>query len=521
MLASLVLLVLASTVADASTEGKQLMEESTDDRYDLSERTFATPTTFKLMINASTINTSTVGKYCRIVLFGIGLAFFGATTSLAQKPFTGSWSGVVEAGTDLRVLFHIEQGEDGLTATMDVPAQNASGLPVSRVRVSGDSVTLSVNRIGGVYKGTLVDSDTKIEGTWSQKGQSFPLTLTPSEKTSSQGPPRPQHPEPPYPYSTEDITFQNKSVGITLAGTLTHPQGKGPYPAVVLVSGSGPQGRDSEVYNHKLFHVLADHLTRQGIAVLRYDERGIGESQGDFEGATSEDLAGDVAAAVRFLKGRPTIDTQKVGLLGMSEGGLIGPMVHTRFEPVDFLALMAAPSVSGGELLVEQAAQLLSARGASPSSVDSIRNEQQKIMEAIRTAPDSSAASHQVRSVLKQAGEKSDRLQSRVGKLTDPWFRYFVRYNPTSALRQLDVPVLALYGSQDVQVPPEQNAGPMRRALRKSPSDDTTVRVLQGLNHLFQPAETGLPNEYAKIDTTMSPSVLQTISEWIRKQSRP
>ena len=458
----------------------------------------------------------------RIALFlGLGLALFGLTTAAAQEAVVGAWSGPLKVGgTELRIVFHIEPGEDGLTATMDSPDQGATGIPVSDVAVVGDSVTLAVDRIGGVYTGALADGDTKIDGQWTQGGQSFPLTLTPTAEADTGPPPRPQHPEPPYPYAADSVTFRNEAAGLGLAGTLTRPEGEGPHPAVVLVSGSGPQDRNSEVFSHKLFHVLADHLTRQGIAVLRYDERGVGASEGTFEGATSEDFAGDAAAAVRFLKGRPGIDSEAVGLLGMSEGGLVAPMVHTRFEPVDFLVLMAGPSVPGHEILVEQGARMASAQGASPSAVDTIRSMQQQIMSAVRTASDSAEVANQVRSMLKKQGLPDAQAESQIEQMTSPWFRFFVRYDPAPTLRQVDVPVLALYGSKDLQVPAGQNVGPMRAALQASPSDDATVRVLDGLNHLFQPAETGLPSEYAQIDTTMAPTALETISAWIRARTR-
>ena len=421
---------------------------------------------------------------------------------------------------EIRVVFHVEQGADGLTATMDSPDQGATGIPVSDVTVVGDSVAFSVDRIAATYEGALVEGGAKIEGTWTQGGQSFPLMLTPADEAETAPPPRPQHPEPPYPYVADSVTVQNESAGLTLAGTLTRPEGEGPHPAVVLVSGSGPQDRNSEVFNHKLFHVLADHLTRQGIAVLRYDERGVGASGGRFDGATSEDFAGDAAAAVRFLKNRPNVDAEATGLVGMSEGGLVAPMVHTRFEAVDFLVLMAGPSVPGHEILVEQGAKIASAQGAPSAVVDSVRTMQRQMMEAIRTASDSAEMAEQVRTMLEARGLPAAQAESQIEQITSPWGRFFVRYDPAPALRQVDVPVLALYGSTDLQVPPDQNADPMRAALQESPSGDVTVRVLDGLNHLFQPAETGLPTEYAQIETTMAPTALQMVSGWILERTR-
>lgn len=455
------------------------------------------------------------------LLLGVTFAFLGVTTISAQDAVVGSWSGTLDAGTArLKIVFHIEKGDGGLTATMDSPDQGATGIPVSEVVVSGDSVTLSVARIGGTYAGALVDDRFKLDGTWTQGGQSFPLTLTSAGQEETAPPPRPQHPEPPYPYVEEDVTIRNESGGITLAGTLTRPDADGPHPAVVLLSGSGPQNRDSEVFNHKLFLVLADHLTRRGIAVLRYDERGVGDSEGTFPGATSADFADDAAAAVRFLKDHPEVDSDAVGLLGMSEGGLVAPLVHTKREPVSFLVLMAGPAVPGHDILVEQQAKIVAAQGVPPATVDSVRAFQRRMVEVIRTRSDSTAIAEGLRSMLKGQGLNDEQIQSQIEQMTAAWFRSFVRHDPVPVLQQVDVPVLALYGSLDLQVPPEQNAKPMRSALADSPSTDVMVKVLDGLNHLFQPAETGLPSQYAQIDTTMAPRALKTVSTWIRERTR-
>ena len=456
-----------------------------------------------------------------LIVIGLLACGCSAFPVQAQGTFVGSWAGTLEAGgVELRVIFHIERTEGGgLTGSMDSPDQGAMGIPVSRVTVAGDSLTLVVGTVNGRFEGVLAEADSTIDGTWVQSGRSFPLTLSPAEASASAPPARPQHPEPPFPYATETVTFRNAQADITLAGTLTAPEGTGPHPAVVLISGSGPQNRDSEVLGHKLFLVLADHLTRHGIAVLRSDERGVGVSGGSFAGATSAALARDAAVAVRFLAARPDIDGDAVGLLGMSEGGLVAPMVHTRLEPVDFLVLMAGPSVPGDDILVEQSARIAAAQGASASAVDSIRRVRRRALEAIRTAPDSATAASQLRAVLDAEGASRDQIQLQIEQSTTPWFRYFVRYDPAPALRQVDIPVLALYASNDLQVPPAQNVAPMRAALDASSSDDVTVRVLDGLNHLFQPAETGHPSEYARIETTMAPVALRVVTDWIQART--
>jgi hypothetical protein len=443
-------------------------------------------------------------------------ALFAAPRAAAQPDLTGTWAGALDlGGAELRIVFHVDSTDGGLTATMDSPDQGATGIPVSGVRATPDSLTLDVAAIGGRYRGAIGPRARRLEGEWMQSGRSFPLTLTPAEAadTAAATRARPQHPEPPYPYAVDSVRFGNPEAGLALAGTLTRPDAPGPHPGVVLVSGSGPQDRNSTVAGHRLFHVLADRLTRSGVAVLRYDERGVGASEGRFAGATARDLAGDAAAAVRALKGRPEVADGKVGLVGMSEGGYVAPMVHVRRAPVDFLVLMAGPSVPGGDVLVEQVAGIAEARGASPAQVDSVRALQRRVMEAVQAPGDSVAAAGRVREVLEAEGLSGRAVDAQVESVTSPWFRHFVRHDPAEVLRQVDVPVLALYGSNDLQVPPAQNAAPMRRALEASP--DATVRVLDGLNHLFQPADTGLPSRYATIDTTMAPAALDAVAQWI------
>jgi hypothetical protein len=438
----------------------------------------------------------------------------------SSESLVGSWHGQLDAGgMELRVVFHIEQEGDSLTATMDSPDQGATGIPVEAVRMQDDTLTLDVSSINGSYVGVMTDAET-IEGTWRQSGQSFPLTLTLVNEGTAEGPARPQHPEPPYPYAEEEVRFPNGNDGITLAGTLTYPEGAGLYPAVVLVSGSGPQNRNAEVMGHRLFHVLADHLTRQGIAVLRYDERGVGESEGPpFPASTTEAYARDAAAAARFLKEQSQVDAEHVGLIGLSEGGLVGPMVHTRHETLAFLVLMAGPAVPGRDIIIEQTARMAAAQGASASAVGSTRTAQQRMLHAVQQAPDSVAAADTLQALFEAQGVPAAQREAQIEQLTAPWFTFFLQYDPRPTLTQLDIPVLALFGEKDLQVPPEQNAEVMQTALEESPSPDATVEVFDGLNHLFQPADTGHPVEYSQIETTMAPEVLERIGGWVREQS--
>ena len=443
-----------------------------------------------------------------------------STHAQSLDDVVGAWHGELDVnGMTLPIIFHIEDTGTALAASMDSPDQGATGIPVESVTLEGDTLTLEVPAIQGEYVGALTDPET-IEGTWTQAGQSFPLMLSPADPEMVEPPARPQHPEPPYPYAEEDVHFPNTDDNITLAGTLTAPEDEGPHPAVVLVSGSGPQDRNSELMGHRLFHVLADHLTRQGIAVLRYDERGVGESEGPaFPASTSEAYARDAAAAVRFLKERPEVNPERVGLIGLSEGGLIGPMVHTQNEPLAFLVLMAGPSVPGYDIIIEQTAQMARAVDTPEDDIDSTRTAQQRMLSVVREAPDTTTAADSLQVVLEEQGVSDEQRASQIDNFTAPWFRFFLDYDPQPTLTQIDIPVLALFGENDLQVLPEQNAEIMRAALAESPSPDATVEVLDGLNHLFQPAETGHPSEYGAIETTMAPAALERVSGWIQGQS--
>ncbi|PSQ98240.1 MAG: hypothetical protein BRD48_07915 [Bacteroidetes bacterium QS_9_68_14] len=431
----------------------------------------------------------------------------------------GPWHGTIETGgQQLTAVFHLERDEDGaLTATMDVPQQSASGIPVSDVRAKADSLRLVVGAIGGVFEGARTPNGS-IEGTWKQNGVTAPLVLEKGAPKSSEAsaPARPQTPEPPFPYDTEDVRFESNAAGVELAGTLTMPEGEGPHPAVVLISGSGPQNRNGRVAGHETLHVLADALTRRGVAVLRYDERGVGKSSGTFAGATAEDLAADARAGFDFLRQRN--DLGKVGLIGWSEGAIVASMIAARSGTPDFLVLMSAPSVPGKALLQEQSARIAEAQGAPPATLDSIRAAQDRLLSAVAQAPDSAEAAAQIRQVLSERQKSEKTIEAQIQQYTAPWFRYFVSHDPRPALRKVDAPVLGLYGANDLQVPPQQNAAPLREALSGNPG--TTVEVLPGLNHLFQPAETGLPSAYRQTETTIAPKALQRIAGWITERMR-
>jgi pimeloyl-ACP methyl ester carboxylesterase len=416
-------------------------------------------------------------------------------------------------------VIRLERAANGSLVAFLAGNAEKKGTPFSKTRLRGDSLFLQSNRMSAQFRGVLSVKQRVIKGRWSQGERSATLTLTPVEEAASdESAPttssRPQHPEKPYPYRTEEVTFKSKSDGVTLAGTLSMPDEEGPHPAVVLLQGSGDNGRDYVYRGHKFFLVLADHLTRQGIAVLRYDLRGVDESEGRLSGASLEDLARDAASALRFLKERPNIEAGSVGLIGHSMGGMIAPWIHEQFEETAFLALLAPLSLPGHQVLSHQKARIADVAGASPTDVDSIRKQSRRIFESLRSDRDSADVASQLRPIYREGGAQNDRLQLKVQANTSPWFRDFARYDPRPALRQAEVPILALFGGQDLLVPPQQNAAPMRVALADSPSNRVSVRVLEGLNHWMQPAKTGRPSEVAVIETTIAPEVLKQLTEW-------
>ena len=459
--------------------------------------------------------------------------------SIAEAPeaLVGTWAGpvVLPDGASLRVAFHISLGDaGGLAATMDVPDQAVTGMAVADVRFEGGALTLELPAIGARYLGTL-GQDGAFEGSWTQGGQSFALRL---ERTQSQAarPSRPQDPSRPVPYREEDVRYPNTAVGITLAGTLTIPDGEGPFPAVVLISGSGPQNRDSEVFGHRPFLVLADHLTRRGIAVLRSDDRGVGVSEGIFAEATTRDFASDTEAAVDWLRAHPDIDPTAVGLVGMSEGGVVAPMVAASSDGVAFIVLMAGPGLPGGDLLYLQGERIAGAEGIPEERIRWNRRLQEAMFSVVGDEDDDDRRAERLegvirdavaelpeaeRSAIGQAGDEAFEawLSGQIQAVSSPWFRFFLRHDPTDVLREVTVPVLALNGSLDLQVPSRENLNAIEAALAEGGNPDVTVRELPGLNHLFQSARTGSPSEYEQIEETMAIEAMEAVAAWIMERS--
>jgi pimeloyl-ACP methyl ester carboxylesterase len=407
----------------------------------------------------------------------------------------GSWIGTLDFGFQkLRFVLHIQAAGGKLTATADSPDQGAKGIPVTSIEQTGEEVKFALVPLGVAFSGRVLESE--IRGDFTQGGVKVPLSLRPL-KAGDLEVKRPQIPRKPYPYSEVEVAFDNpRAPGVRLAGTLTVPPGPGKFPAVALITGSGAQTRDQEVAGHPVFLVLADALTRAGIAVLRCDDRGFGKSTGSFSVATTADFADDAEAALEFL--RATKRFKKIGLLGHSEGGIAAPMVAARNKKVNFLVVLAPAAVPGRELILAQKTAILRASGVLFPDV----SQDKAIYDAI------AAGKQPVDAVPKDAPKALRDF------ITAPWTRHFLMFDPATAFRQVKVPILALFGENDLQVLPKQNEPALRAAV--AANKRVTIVVVPGVNHLFQRTNTGLPTEYGTIEETMSPAVLDRIANWLR-----
>ena len=441
--------------------------------------------------------------------------------AFAQTPedVAGEWRGTIEvpgSSLEIGVTFEVQPG--GLTGTIDIPAQGAQDLPLEGVRLEGEQLTFAIQGVPGAPTFSGPVSGDTIEGEFRQSGQTLPFSLERGTRELA----RPQEPTPPYPYREEEVMYTNDSV--TLAGTLTLPEGAGPFVAVLLITGSGAQDRDETVAEHKPFLVIADRLTRAGYAVLRVDDRGVGGSTGNLAQATYDDLAADVLAGVAFLKGRSEIDPGRIGLFGHSEGGYLAPLAASRSEDVAFVILMAGPAVPGREALLLQNRLIYEGAGATEETVDAQLAYLRRLIGLLERR-DYEAAGELIRERIEEdyaalpeaqrpsAAEQEALVEAQVAGTATPNFRSFVLYNPRPALASLRIPVLAFYGGKDIQVDAEQSAPALRAALAENP--DATVRVFENLNHLMQPAETGALAEYAQIETTLAPRVLDLVVGWL------
>jgi uncharacterized protein len=445
--------------------------------------------------------------------------------SVAQD-ISGTWYGVIKlGGTQLRGIFHITKTENGYISTLDSPDQGAKGIPVAKTTFENATLKMEVATPKLEYVGEWKEG--KIFGKLYQGGQAFPFDLS-KEEIKVEAVKRPQEPVKPYLYYSEEVNFENAGAKITLAGTLTLPKQEGVFPAVILISGSGPQNRDEELLKHKPFLVLSDYLTRQGIAVLRYDDRGVGASKGNFRTATSADFATDVESAVAYLKTRKEVS--QIGLIGHSEGGLIAPMVAANSKDINFIVLLAGPGIDGTKILLMQQELISRADGMPESEIQESKKVNSDAFDLILKSENDEKLKENLTNLLLKAIKEhpdvtkpkdmkdEDFVAMQVKQVTSPWMYYFLRYDPKNSLERVKCPVLAINGAKDLQVPPKENLEAIEKFVKKGGNKDVTTKMYEELNHLFQETKTGSPSEYGAIEQTLSPVVMEDVAKWIQSK---
>ncbi|MEO0470694.1 MAG: alpha/beta hydrolase [Bacteroidota bacterium] len=442
--------------------------------------------------------------------------------------FLGSWEGPLNAGgTSIRIVFHIGKAADGgWKASMDSPDQGAKGFPVETIVITEDSLNLSL--MGGAIQYEGVKEGDQIMGTFTQGGQDFGLNLR--LQTAERGPDRPQTPQAPFPYKITELVIRHEAAGLDLAGTLTVPQSEGPHPLAILLTGSGQQDRNSTIMEHQPFWVIADHLSRNGIAVWRMDDRGVGGSGGNPGLSTTADFAADAIAALSALKGRPEIDAERIGLIGHSEGGMIAQIAAANQPDVAFVILLASPGVAGRQLLGSQESILLKNLGINQTTLDKWKPIREKVYDIAIKGDDPRTAWEEMEKMLnqeltvfspeemRQLGLSPSNLQGKFLPLLSPWYRYFLAFSPDQYLPKIHAPVLALNGEKDQQVPATENLAALGEGLSAGGNTQVELKPLPNLNHLFQNAPTGSPTEYGSISETFAPTALEEMMDWLKRQ---
>jgi pimeloyl-ACP methyl ester carboxylesterase len=461
-----------------------------------------------------------------VVMLGSQAQIF-AKASLRSFPQSnqgaeGFWQGSLQAGVfKLRLLMKISRTADGkLTGTLDSLDQGVNDIPMETVTFKDGALHVEMKRIRATYDGRLNADGTQITGEFDQ-GAKMPLDLTRIAKAEDAALKRPQTPAKPYPYDEVEVTYDNQQDKIKLAATLTLPRGAGPFPAVVLITGSGQQDRNEALLGHQPFLVLADYLTRRGIAVLRADDRGMGGTSKGAASDTSENYMYDALAGVEFLKSRKEINPKQIGLVGHSEGGMIAPMAAAKSADVAFIVLMAGPGIPGDKLLMMQ--NQLIATAECNAEVKESMAQSARLFELVKNETDIAVAKQKIeaeRVKLEEASRKKLEAQlsgakAQLNGLMTPWFHYFLNYDPRPTLLKVHVPVLAINGSTDTQVPPKEDLEAIDQALKDAGNHDYKIVLLPKLNHLFQTSETGAPSEYGTIEETIAPLALQTMGDWI------
>ena len=439
----------------------------------------------------------------------------------------GNWAGTINAGVmKFSFVFKFWIDDDKiLKGTLDSPEQDLKDIPVNEIIIKDDSLKLDIRSIQRKYYAVMNKNDTVIDGLYIRNGQiNFPLLLKKIESEVILN--RPQMPKKPYPYKEEEISFINENDGTRLAGTLTIPDGKAPFPSVILISGSGAQDRDESFFGHKTFLVIADYLTRNGVAVLRFDDRGVGGSSGDHLQATSKTNSEDVIYATGFLRSRKDINKRNVGLIGHSEGGLIASIVASKCPQIAYIILLGAPGTSIEENLYQQNEMIRMAEGESSNMIELYNSLQKQIFSIIKEEANDSVAAEKLRSVYTMnryqlfSPEQKKNIDAKINDLLTPYFRDIIKCDPSPFLQKVKCPVLAITGEKDLQASPTKNLAALDEAFKSGKNKNYKLIELPGINHMMQTCKKGTISEYFEIEETISPLVLNTVSEWILTNSK-
>jgi len=456
----------------------------------------------------------------------VSTVFSQETSTLPNSNLTGDWYGQLDIqGTKLKINFHVLEKEGIYITTMDSPDQGAMGLPTTKTIVNNNILEVILEEMKVHFIGELKDD--KIEGIFKQNDMEMPLVLTRTKIILKKPKARSQDPKKPYNYKSEEVFFTNKKANnIKLAGTLTLPKEVKNPPVAILITGSGPQNRNSEIFNHRPFLVISNYLTNNGIAVLRYDDRGVAESEGTQKEATSADFATDVEAAVAYLKTRKDINIKKIGLIGHSEGGFIAPMVAAKDKTIAFIVSLAGTGVNGSKVLLAQTRKANELAGTTKDVLDFNEKHIKSIHDVIITSKEVDNLEEKITTHLNNF-KKNDaslyasmlteqQIKQQATAFSSKWIAYFIKTDPKQFLEQVTCPVLALNGSKDFQVLPKLNLNGIKSALKNN--KDVTIIELDGLNHFFQTCKTGALDEYAKIEETFNEKALKIIADWINKR---
>jgi pimeloyl-ACP methyl ester carboxylesterase len=464
----------------------------------------------------------------RVVLYFVLIitTALAVAAQVSTPNIEGNWLGTLEfGGAKLRLVLKIEKSANSYAAKFDSLDQGATNLPIDSIVLEGNKLTFSAAKFGLNYEGTLNQAGDEITGTFKQGPTVAPLTFKRIAAIPKFN--RPQEPKKPYPYDEEEVSYRNEKDNIKIAGTLTVPRGGGKYPAVLLITGSGSQDRNETIAGHHPFLVLADHLTRNGIAVLRVDDRGVGGTDLGSLSVTSENFAEDVLAGVNFLKQRKEIDPKMIGLIGHSEGGMIAPMVAARSKDVSFIVLLAGPGQRGEDIIYTQTEMIHKAQGTHADTIRHFNALTKRSIAIVKTETDEKRIEQKINDDIAAYAATLDDLQKKLFEpaaaavkavmpmYKTPWFRYFVMFDPQPVLKNVKVPVLALNGELDLQVAAKENLDLIGAGLKAGGNEDVTIKVFPKLNHLFQTSQTGMLSEYGQIEETISPEVLKTVSDWI------